>query len=184
MGRARGLKRWAREGGDVSRPRSSSVVPGLNAVAERLDLSWSAADEAHCLEAGVKPDAANRVSDPTYGETVDPLPLTDAAVGAAVELLAERCQLDAPLLLTRLTGGLVASEARRGRAGVTEVTDWQALLRVWSHLPYWRAEDFAGWWAARVDARLPATSHRAQRHSPTTGSAAGYVTVMFAATGD
>jgi hypothetical protein len=173
----------AKKRAETSRVRVSSAVPALSAVIGRLDLPWSDDDEHRCLRQAQTPSLASAVSDPTYGGTVDPLPLTDARVSAAVELLAERCELDARLLLPRLTDGRVAAGGRQ-RSSMTDVEDWRALLRVWSALPAWRGEDFASWWAERLGSRLPEATRRGQRHSTAANNARDYVAVMFAAAGD
>jgi hypothetical protein len=153
----------------------ASEIPALEGVLDRLGLGWSASDEWRCLRA--RAVALRAYTDPTFVGSVDPLPLTDGAVAAAVAVLAERCRAQAPELLSALTGRV---EMKRRRI-VTERSDWEAMLRLWSHLPAWRDEDLAVWWRNRLGERLPAPKRRKRGRTTAAGGTSAPIAVMFAA---
>jgi hypothetical protein len=124
--------------------RVRSVIPGLDAVAARLDIPWTADNER--AVAGAIPESAPLDTDDW--SLRDPLPDLDPRVAAAIDVLASHCLARGDDFVAHLTDNLLSFPSRRFRHTTPVVTrdDWVAFLRIWSGLAVRSAVDFAGWW--------------------------------------
>lgn len=147
-----------------------SAIRGLDAVIERLGLTWTAADERAVVT--VAPEVSPVIDPEDEWLASDPLPSRDPRVKAAIALLAQRCWERGDAYVSELTDELVVFPARGRKLPwsksssserVVTIEDWLAFLTIWSRLPVRTPVDFAGWWRRRLSNRLTPPSSQRRR---------------------